>query len=174
MQKTIVMRYLAFLSFLLFFNACSSSRQASRVVHQDVQPGRIADSEQLMFSGVLKEENGEPVIFASVAAYDQGVLLTGTESGPDGKYQLKLEELPQDLTLEMSYVGLKKMRYHIGRLQAGQYQLNSTMPLSPAPIGLGCGPYYKVPLIEMDNTTSGATYSSDQLQRMPAFRGGSN
>ena len=127
-----------------------------------------------MISGVLKEESGEPVIFASVAAYDQGVLLTGTESGPDGKYQLKLEELPQDLTLEMSYVGLKKMRYHIGRLPPGEYQLNSTMPSGP-PSLTGCGSiYYKVPLIEMDNTTSGATFTSDQLQRMPAFRGGSN
>lgn len=174
MQKTIVMRYLALLSFLLFFNACSSSRQASRVVHQDVQPGRIADSEQLMFSGVITDESGEPIIFGSVAAYDNGILLTGTETGFDGEYQLQLEELPQDLIIEFSYVGMRTIRYQIGRLQTGQYRLNGTMPSGP-PSGFGCGAcHYKVPLIEMDNTTSGANYSSDKLQHMPAFRGGSN
>jgi len=169
------MRYLAFLSMLLFFNACSSYRQVSRIVHQDVQPDRIADSEQLMFSGVITDENGEPIIFGSVAAYDSDILLTGTETNFDGEYQLQLEELPQDLTLEFSYVGMRTIRYQIGRLQPGQYQLSGTMPFNPAPVGLGCGAYYyKVPLIEMDNTTSGATYTSDQLQGMPAFRGGGN
>jgi len=168
------MRYLALLPLLLFFNACSSSRQASRVVHQDVQPGRIADSEQLMFSGVITDESGEPIIFGSVAAYDNDILLTGTETGFDGEYQLQLEELPQDLIIEFSYVGMKTTRYQIGRLQTGQYRLNGTMPFNPAPVGLGCGPYYKVLLIEMDNTTYGATITSAQLQRMPAFRGGSN
>ena len=174
LRKTVVMRYLAFLSLLLFLTACSSSRQTSRIVQQAVQPDRIADSEQLRFSGIITEESGEPVIFGSVAAYDNDTLLTGTETDFDGKYQLQLEELPQDLIIEISYVGMKTTRYQIGRLQAGQYQLNGTMPSAP-PSRLGCGAYhYKVPLIEIDNTTSGATYSDDQLQRMPAFRGGSN
>jgi len=168
------MRYLAFLFFLLFFNACSNYRQASRIVHQDVQPDRIADGEQLMFSGVITDESGEPIIFGSVAAYDSNILLTGTETNFDGEFQLQLEVPPQDLILECSYVGMRTVRYQIGRLQAGLYQLNGTMPSAPTS-GLGCGAYYyKVPLIEMDNTTSGATYTSDQLQGMPAFRGGGN
>jgi hypothetical protein len=168
------MRYFISLLLLLFFTACSSSRQASRVVHQDVQPGRIADSEQLMLSGVITDESGEPIIFGSVAAYDNDMLLAGTETGFDGEYQLQLEELPQDLIIEFSYVGMKTTRYQIGRLQTGQYRLNGTMPSGP-PSGFDCGAYhYKVPLIEIDNTTSGATFTSDQLQRMPAFRGGSN
>jgi hypothetical protein len=179
-KKHAIMRYPAILILLLLISACSSSRQASQgvrqanqVVRQEIQPDRIADSEQLIITGTVKDESGEPVIFASLAVYDNDILTAGTASDVNGVYQLELEKLPQDLAIELSFVGMKTSRYHIGKLKPGLYQFHGT--LSDVPFGFACGAYpWRKPLIEMDNMTSGATFTSDQLRRMPAFRGGGN
>ena len=58
---------------------------------------------------VTDAANGEPVFFATVVLYQNGVLQTGTETDLDGKYSFtNLEAGLYDL--EFNYVGLKSQR----------------------------------------------------------------
>ncbi|MCB9297149.1 MAG: carboxypeptidase-like regulatory domain-containing protein [Lewinellaceae bacterium] len=69
---------------------------------------------QLIYGRVADLETGEPILFGSVAAYQNGVLVTGTETDFDGNFQLWVPPGPTDL--EVSYVGYQKQRVRIHTL----------------------------------------------------------
>lgn len=69
---------------------------------------------QLIYGRVTDLETGEPILFGSVAVYQNGVLVTGTETDFDGNFQLWVPPGPADL--EVSYVGYQKQRVRIHTL----------------------------------------------------------
>lgn len=69
---------------------------------------------QLIYGRVTDLETGEPILFGSVAVYQNGVLVTGTETDFDGNFQLWVPPGPTDL--EVSYVGYQKQRVRIHTL----------------------------------------------------------
>ncbi len=81
---------------------------------------------RLIYGNVTDIETGEPIIFCSVAAYQNGVLLGGTETDFDGNYQLWAPHGPVDL--EFSYVGYqrKRMRIHTSYGQAVKVELDAS------------------------------------------------
>ena len=109
---------------------------------------------------VTDAANGEPVLFATVVLYQNGVLQTGTETDLDGKYSFtNLEAGLYDL--EFNYVGLKSQRISdvlvvADKLIRVDAKLTEDSQMLDEVVVEG----YKVPLIEVDNTTSGATITS--------------
>lgn len=115
---------------------------------------------------VIDAETGEPVIFATVALYKGGILVTGTETDIDGYYIFSTID-PGTYDVEASYVGYQSQRTEGVVVLAGKSnKLN---------IELGEGVLletievveYKVPLIEQDNTTQGQVVTAEKIRNLP-------
>jgi hypothetical protein len=108
-------------------------------------------------TGILTDENGEPLIGATV-------LLAGTEIGTatdiDGRYALWVPDA--NAILQFSYVGFSTQQVKAGDT-GEQFTLSDSGLALEEVVITG----YRVPLIEQDNTTQGATLTSDQIQRLP-------
>ncbi len=119
---------------------------------------------------VTDAANGEPVLFATVALYQNGILQNGTETDLDGKYSFtNLEAGLYDL--EFNYVGLKSQRITdvlvaADKLITVDAKLTEDSQMLDEVVVEG----YKVPLIEVDNTTSGATITSTSVSKREARR----
>jgi outer membrane receptor protein involved in Fe transport len=115
---------------------------------------------------VIDTETGEPVIFATVALYKGGILVTGTETDIDGYFIFSSID-PGTYDVEASYVGYQSQRTAGVVVLAGKSnKLN---------IELGEGVLletievveYKVPLIEQDNTTQGQVVTAEKIRNLP-------
>lgn len=65
--------------------------------------------QEKILSGIL-EDKGEPILFASVAVYRNGVLVRGTDTDLDGKYKVLC--MPGD-EIEASYIGYTPKRFTV-------------------------------------------------------------
>jgi len=116
---------------------------------------------------VTEDATGEPVLFGTVALYKGGVLITGTETDFDGNYFFSDID-PGTYDVEVSYVGLQKQRITGVVAKAGKVTpLNFKMKEEGELIDVIEVVGYKVPLIEMDNTTSGATLTAENIEALP-------
>ena len=117
---------------------------------------------------VTEGASGEPVLFGTVALYKEGVLLTGTETDLDGNYYFSDVD-PGNYDVEVTYVGLQDQRITGVVVKEGKVTpLNFVMSEESELLDLGIEIVgYKVPLIEIDNTTSGSTLTSENIQALP-------
>ena len=116
---------------------------------------------------VIEEASGEPVLFGTVAMYKEGVLLTGTETDFDGNYFFSDID-PGTYDVEVTYVGLQTQRITGVVCKAGKVTpLNFNMKEEGILMDQVEIVGYKVPLIEFDNTTSGTTLTSENIQALP-------
>ncbi|MBK9255424.1 MAG: carboxypeptidase regulatory-like domain-containing protein [Saprospiraceae bacterium] len=118
--------------------------------------------------GKVSEVNsGEPIIFATVALYKNGVLVNGIETDLDGNYFLS-EVQPGTYDMEASLIGyatqkLKNIVVKAGRNNIVHFQLSDDAVL----LDLGLKVVqYNVKLIEIDNTTTGIT-TADNIRKLP-------
>lgn len=116
---------------------------------------------QTNLSGKVTEEDGEPVILGSVVLYQNGVIVTGTETDFDGNYLIQNLK-PGTYDVEASYVGTATKKITDVAVFAGKSNaLNIQMTGKIDIIYTGCGGHSNwPPLIEQDNTTSGATITN--------------
>ncbi|MDX1667618.1 MAG: TonB-dependent receptor, partial [Saprospiraceae bacterium] len=130
---------------------------ASEVYTQTTLSGKVTD-----------EETGEPISFGNVALYRNGILITGDVTDVDGNYSLSSLD-PGTYELLVSYTGYQPRRITGVQLLAGK------ATRLDVEISTGGGVIldevvvvdYKVPLIEQDNTTSGAVITGDQIKNLP-------
>jgi hypothetical protein len=127
-------------------------------------------SNQIHLQGLVKDIDGTPVIFGSVAVYEEGVLVSGTETDFDGYYSISVDG-KKSIMIEISYVGYKNHRYILTDFAGGKvYKADlNFLSVDDSYSNIGCGFRYIVPLIDMSNTTQGAIYSGDRLRKMPAY-----
>lgn len=116
---------------------------------------------------VAEEATGEAVLFGTVALYKEGVLVTGTETDFDGNYFFSDID-PGTYDVEVTYVGLQTQRItgvvcKAGKVTPLNFQMKEEGVLMDQVEIVG----YKVPLIEFDNTTSGTTLTSENIQALP-------
>ncbi|HMQ49299.1 MAG TPA: TonB-dependent receptor [Saprospiraceae bacterium] len=112
-------------------------------------------------------ESKEPILFAAVALYKNGVLITGTETDIDGNYNFSPVD-PGTYDVEVSYVGYPPQKVTGVQVFAGKAnKLDINMSSEAIDLDVVVITEYKVPLIEQDNTTSGATITSDQIKNLP-------
>lgn len=108
-----------------------------------------------------------PLIFATVAIYRGGILITGTESDLDGNF-LIADVQPGTYDFEASYVGFATQRVQgvvvkAGRNNVVNFSLSSdSITLSEVQVVS-----YKVPLLNFDNTTQGYTTTAEKIRNLP-------
>ena len=110
--------------------------------------------------------SGEAILFGTVALYKNDVLLTGVETDLDGNYFFSDID-PGTYDIEASYIGYTPQRQvevivKAGRTNRLDFSLSEGVLLNAVEIV-----EYKVPLIEIDNTTSGATVTAEAIRSLP-------
>gem|GEM_PF-1670583 len=122
---------------------------------------------QTRLEGTLKDaENGEPIIFATVAIYKNGVLKTGTETDFDGYYSITNLE-PGTYDVEYSYTGytpsrVTGMEVSSGKSNKWDEKLSAGVQLTEVVVK------YERPLVTQDNTTMGSTVPLGRQKATPS------
>ncbi len=137
--------------------------------------GVILAAHVLVFSqatGTLKgkivdKSTKEPIPFANVVIEMNGVQAGGATSDFDGNYIIKPIN-PGRYDVRCSYVGYKTLLTKGLVIGAGKIEFFN-IELEPTALALTEVEVtsYKVPLIEKDQTTVGATVTSEQIEKMP-------
>ncbi|MBK9255599.1 MAG: carboxypeptidase regulatory-like domain-containing protein [Saprospiraceae bacterium] len=124
---------------------------------------------QTTIEGKVKDQkDGNPVMFATVALYRGGVLITGTDTDLDGNYFIS-DVLPGNYDIEVSIIGYATQRQTNIPVKAGRTnRVNFDMSDDAVLLDLGIEiKEFKVPLIEIDNTTQGKTVTAEQIRALP-------
>jgi len=129
--------------------------------------GTIAYGQATSLSGkVTDQATGEPVMFASVAIYKNGVLISGAETDLDGNYNFSnIDGGTYDL--EPSYIGYQPTRIegvvvYEGQANIVDLEISEGVVMDEIEV-IG----YREPLIKQDNTTQGATVTSEEIRNLP-------
>ncbi len=129
--------------------------------------GAAAFLQASLYGKATDAETGEPILFASVALYRNGVLLAGTETDFDGNYTFSNID-PGEYDVEVSYLGYEKQQIGGVQVLAGQAnQLDIELSSTGVVLEEIVVTEYKVPLVEQDHTTSGAVITSDKIRNLP-------
>jgi len=109
---------------------------------------------------------GEPILFGTVALYKNDVLITGVETDLDGNYFFGDID-PGTYDIEASYIGYTPQKQVNVIVKAGKtnridFALSEGVLMDAVEIV-----EYKVPLIEIDNTTSGSTVTAEEIRSLP-------
>ncbi|MBK8055684.1 MAG: carboxypeptidase regulatory-like domain-containing protein [Saprospiraceae bacterium] len=117
---------------------------------------------------VTDAKNNESIIYGTIALYRGGVLITGTETDADGNYFLS-DVQPGTYDMEASYVGYTTQRQTGIIIKAGRTnRVNFVLTDDANILDLGIEiKEYKIPLIEIDNTTQGTTVTAEKIRALP-------
>ncbi|MBK8515454.1 MAG: carboxypeptidase regulatory-like domain-containing protein [Saprospiraceae bacterium] len=117
---------------------------------------------------VTDTKTGEPILFGTIALYRGGVLITGTDTDIDGNFFLA-DIQPGTYDMEASYVGYAPQRQTGIIIKAGRTnRINFKISDDAVLLDLGIEiKEYKVPLIEIDNTTQGTTVTAEKIRALP-------
>ncbi len=115
---------------------------------------------------VTDADSGEELIAANVTLYKEGVLITGVATDFEGNYSINTD--PGTYDVEISYIGYPTNRINGVIVNAGQAN-KLDVQLGAGDSGINLDEIvvtdYKVPLIEQDNTSSGATVTSEDIRK---------
>ena len=129
----------------------------SGIVAQTTIEGKVTDG-----------KTGEPILFGTIALYRGGVLITGTETDLDGNFFLS-DIQPGTYDMEASYVGYASQRQtgiviNAGKTNRVNFKLSDDAVLLDLGVEIKA---YKVPLIEIDNTSQGSTVTAEKIRALP-------
>ena len=121
---------------------------------------------QTSLEGKLTDaETGEPLLFANVILFKDGVQIAGTETDFDGIYSITNVD-PGTYSLEASYTGYATQL--ISGVNLGADKLNKVdIKLSAGEVLQAVEVVYTKPLIEQDNTSQGGIVTSEEIQNLP-------
>jgi len=117
---------------------------------------------------VIDKQTKEPVMFASVAMYKNGVLISGTESDLEGMYCLN--PITKGVyAIEVSYIGYATKK--IENIKIGEAEIaNINIEINEG-AGINLDEViiidYKEPLIRQDETTQGSIVTSNEIRNLP-------
>ncbi len=116
---------------------------------------------------ILDADTKEPIPFANVALFSAGDLITGATSDFDGKYVIK-PLAPGNYNLRASFIGYQTKEI-ANIIVKGDQIVFENISLSSTTEVLQTVEVveYKIPLISKDQTTSGQTVTSEEIQKMP-------
>jgi hypothetical protein len=127
----------------------------------------LAQSQATLQGKVTEAKSGDDAINAYVKLLKNGIAKVTVPTDFEGNYAINIAGGIYDV--EVSYVGMKtKVIKNVMTLNGLTTRLDAKLEIDPRiPEGMNCGPHYKIPLIQMDNMSSGATYSSEQISKNP-------
>ena len=116
---------------------------------------------------VTDAETGDPILFGTVALFKNDVLVTGTETDIDGNYFFSDLD-PGTYDVEASYIGYTTQKQVDVVVKAGRTN-KLDIKLKEGGVLLDAVEIveYKQPLIQHDNTTSGATVTAENIRSLP-------
>jgi Ca-activated chloride channel family protein len=126
----------------------------------------IGISQTSLEGHVVDAISGEDILFGTVGLFKNGVLIRGTETDLDGNYFFSAID-PGTYDVEASYIGysMSKITGVIikpGKVNRLDFAIKEGAILDEVVIR-----EYKVPLIEIDNTTSSATVMAEAIRTLP-------
>jgi Carboxypeptidase regulatory-like domain len=121
---------------------------------------------QAAVKGTLVDKTGEAIIGGNITFFQKKVKKFCSISDIDGTFSVNMQAGIYDI--EFTYLGLKTLRLKNVNACAGQIiNLNNvTMEDIVGLTEMVC-PSYKVPLIDISNTTSGRIFIAEEIGRMP-------
>lgn len=131
----------------------------------EIKSEKMADSKTSIAGDVLDAHNRETLIGANIQFMQDGKLIKGVLADVDGRFKEELD--PGKYDVLVSYIGyvdfvgtveLKKNTKH--EVDLSLYESGNTLNEIEV-VG------YSVPLIEKDNTTSGAVVTVDEIKKVP-------
>lgn len=125
-----------------------------------------AQTGQTSLSGNVKDDDGEPVLSATVSLFKGGTLLTGALTDFDGNYNFANID-PGNYDLEVSYVGYQTQRVEGITVFAGRTNIVNAVISSGLNLDEVIVTEYKVPLIEQDQTTRGGIKTGEEIRNLP-------
>ncbi len=131
--------------------------------------GTIAYGQNTSLSGKLVDQDtGEPVMFANVAIYKNGVLITGVETDLDGNYYFANID-SGNYDIESSFIGYATVRLSDVTVYSGQTNVVDLTIAEGGGVNLDevVVIEYREPLIQQDETTQGAIVTSEEIRNLP-------
>ncbi len=129
--------------------------------------GTVAYTQSTSLSGKVTDQvTGEPVMFASVAIYKNGVLVSGAETDLDGNYNFSnIDGGTYDV--EPSFIGYQPTRLsgvvvYEGQSNVVDITISEGVVMDEIEV-IG----YREPLIKQDNTTQGTTVTAEEIKNLP-------
>lgn len=164
---------LYFVALAIFLSSCATTDSIIQATPTPFAPSNAAKTpnSNTVLQGTTYLPNKQPLKFASIAIYQNSDLLGGAETDTKGQFTLTLPSNTL-LTLEVSFVGYEPATYQLQPLRSGFYHLDLSLHTPKQFKGSLCCPSYRIPLIDMSDTSSGATYLSGNLKNSPLFPGG--
>lgn len=133
-----------------------------------VLAGQNGFSQSGISGKVTDQETDEGLIAASLEVFQNGVLINAETTDIDGDFMIHLD--PGVYELEVYYVGFTKEKISEIEIRAGEF-IKVDIELRYSTLDdscLGCWyDYYKIPLIQQDETSTGLTISSETIEKLP-------
>lgn len=117
---------------------------------------------------VTDGKDGEAIFLGTVALFRGGVMISATETDLDGNYFVSSVQ-PGNYDIEVSYIGYATQRQTNITIKAGRTnKVNFKLSDDAVLLDLGIEiKEYKVPLIEIDNTTQGTIVTAEKIRALP-------
>ncbi len=147
---------LTILIVILQFSISHSQETVHKTMHQD----------SVLLEGIITDSlTSDPILFATIALYKNGVIIDGTESDLDGRYYIKVE--PGVYDVEVSYIGYMSQRIVDVNVSPENKILDFVLSEGQVTLDeikiVAC----KVPLVEFNCTTSGRVVTADEIRSLP-------
>ena len=130
----------------------------------------LAVTAQTALSGKVTDvdNGGEPLSFATVSLLQEGAFVQGATTDLSGNYFFSNID-PGTYDIEVNYTGYPPTRLSGIPVLPGRTNVADVEVTNEGGVNLDVVVVtdYEVPLIEVDNTTSGQTITSDEIQRLP-------
>ncbi len=128
---------------------------------------QMAHAQTSLGGKVSDEDSKEPLSFSTVVLYKNGVYVTGTPTDIDGNYNFNSID-PGTYEVEVGYTGYQSQRIEGVVVLAGKANRLDVVLSNSGGVLLDevVVTEYRNPLIEQDNTTSGAVITSEQIQNL--------
>ena len=125
-------------------------------------------SQTATLQGVITDQKtGEPIPFANIIAERGGTQVGGATSDFDGKYSIRPIE-PGRYDVKATYVGYKPLLIQNVVVTANQIRF---LDIKMEPTSIALEEFevleYAIPLIDKDQTSSGATVTAEEIAKMP-------
>lgn len=122
--------------------------------------------ENSSIEGKITEENtGTPLSFAYVRLFQGGNMITATQSDVDGNYIIR-DVAPGKYNLISDYIGYQSNVQSDIELKPGKNVINFVMKVSQVQLDCVTISEYKIPLIDIKNTTSGTSVTSHKIKNL--------
>ncbi|HMT54595.1 MAG TPA: von Willebrand factor type A domain-containing protein, partial [Saprospiraceae bacterium] len=116
---------------------------------------------------VTDSKSGEVLIFATVKVFQAGKFIQGTETDIDGNYFFSAPPVGL-IDIEVQYVGYEAIMIKNFEIKLGKdHRLDFKMNIDNNILNEVQIVAYKVPLVEIDNTSQGTTITAEKIRNLP-------